>query len=62
LRTVSKLIVCFGMGEPDYRKEPEPFQGRLLQLRGLGCGLLVDGDVRVGIEQRLTGPSPRISV
>jgi hypothetical protein len=50
------------MGESDYRQEQEPFQGRLLQPRVLGFGLLQDGDVGIGIEQRLTEPSPRTSV
>ena len=47
--TVSKSIVLRGMGECDYRQEQEPFQGRLLQLRVFGFGLLQDRDVGVGV-------------
>jgi len=41
------------MGECDYRQEQEPFQGRLLQLRVLGFGLLQDWDVGVGVFRRM---------
>src|SRR5207253_3099303 len=34
---------------------------KLLQLRVLGLGLLQDGNVGVGVQQRVTEPSPRIS-
>jgi hypothetical protein len=52
-RTVSKLIVLFGMGECDYRQEQEPFQGRLLQLRVVGLASLQDGAVGIGVKKFL---------